>query len=104
MKETKHDEVLSFIARFTSNGRATEVIDTFSCGCCYWFAHILHDRFGDQSYIVYDEIENHFATYIDGRIYDITGDVTGKYKMLSWVAYGFDESLRKRIVRDCINF
>lgn len=95
-------EVRAFISRFTNNGKSKEVIDAFSYGCCYWFAHILRARFDGD--IVYDEIENHFATWINGRIYDITGDITGKYEMLPWVGYDYDESLRNRIVRDCIDF
>ena len=39
------ETILGFIDRFTANGKRKEVIDTFSNGCCYWFANILHSRF-----------------------------------------------------------
>lgn len=78
-------------------------IDTvFTCGCCYWFAVILHSRF-PNSVIMYDQIENHFVTQIENRLYDITGDVTDKYKVIPWDSLD-DALLKTRIVRDCIMF
>lgn len=44
-----------------------------------------------------------FVTQIQGRLYDITGDVTEKYQVKPWDALD-DELLKKRIVRDCILF
>jgi len=52
---------------------------------------------------MYDLVENHFVTEIDGRLYDITGDVTGKYEVIPWDEYD-GGSHRKAIIRDCINF
>lgn len=69
------DEIIQFINRFTDSGKRTEVIDCFANGCCYWFAHILNKRF-EPSNIVHDPIVGHFACYIDGKIYDITGNIT----------------------------
>ena len=107
--------VLKFIARFTNNGKRQEVIDTFSCGCCYWFAKILWDRFcfnepinsRGKIYTVYDPIINHWACCIDYRIYDITGDITDneEYQWHDWNRFMYqDISLTKRLYRDCINF
>ena len=107
-----HEEVIAFINRFTNNGKRQEVIECFTCGCCYWFAYILSKRFEDfylpQSKIYYDEIANHFGYYDQeaNRVYDITGDVTNKYNWeLSWEEI-IDKDLlhAKRIVRDCIKF
>lgn len=102
-----HQEILNFISRFTENGRKTEVIDTFTNGCCYWFAEILRARFSRSepfyADIVYDETANHFACRILGRDYDVTGDVTGQYRMQSWFNMS-DESHKKRIRRDCVFF
>ena len=102
------ETVLNFIARFTNQGKKTEVIDTFSNGCCYWFASILWDRFcSDPVYIVYDPIINHWACCIDYRIYDITGDITDneEYRWEDWNRFMYqDTSLAKRLYRDCINF
>lgn len=107
--------VLKFIARFTNNGKRQEVIDTFSCGCCYWFAEILWDRFcfnepinsRGKIYTVYDPIINHWACCIDYRIYDITGDITDneEYQWHDWNRFMYEDiSLTKRLYRDCINF
>ena len=95
-------EILSFIGRFTSNGRKSEVIDTFTQGCCYWFARILKERF-PAGKIVYDSVENHFACSIGGNEYDITGNVTGQYSFVTWKSFS-DKLERQRIKRDCINF
>ena len=102
--------VLKFIARFTNNGKRQEVIDTFSCGCCYWFAEILWNRFCldvEGCTILYDPIINHWACCIDYRIYDITGDITDneEYQWNVWNRFMYqDTSLTKRLYRDCINF
>ena len=56
----------------------------------------------------YLTIDNHFITEIDGRMYDIRGDITEEvdYKQLiNWDDMkACDELLYNRIVRDCINF
>ena len=103
------ETVLKFIARFTNNGKRQEVIDTFSCGCCYWFAEILWNRFCFDPivYIVYDPVINHWACCIDYRIYDITGDITDneEYQWHDWNRFMYqDTSLTKRLYLDCINF
>ena len=111
-KQSLHPTVMKFIARFTNNGKRQEVIDTFSCGCCYWFAEILWNRFALEVVdtncdIVYDPIINHWACRIDDRIYDITGDITDnkEYCWENWNKFMFqDISLTKRLLRDCINF
>jgi len=103
-KASAKNEVLGFISRFTSGGRKQEVIEAFTCGCCYWFAAVLAARF--QSYspeIVYDEIINHFGTRISGRVYDITGDITDQYDWVNWCSFA-DALQKERIIRDCIMF
>lgn len=97
-----HENVIAFIDRFTLCGTLEDTIVTFTQGCCYWFAFVLHTRF-PQSEIMYDPIENHFVTRIENRLYDITGEVTGTYKVMSWDTYP-DEIEQKRIIRDCIEF
>ena len=52
---------------------------------------------------MYDEVINHFGTEINGRVYDITGDVTFKYKWKQWSEVD-NELLRARIIRDYIMF
>lgn len=93
--------VNAFLDRFHES---SNIDDVFTGGCCYWFASILHQRF-PHSHIVYDPVLNHFATKIEGRVFDITGDVTDKSVSgwEPWDAYA-DLPHRRRIVRDCIMF
>ena len=51
-------DVLGFISRFTRCGEYPQVIEAFTCGCCYWFAKILHLRF-PVSEIVYGPAANY---------------------------------------------
>lgn len=99
-------KVLSFISRFTNDGRYKEVIEVFTCGACYWFAKILYERFklfsGDAE-IVYDPIINHFGCRIGDAVYDITGDCTEQYNWSEWPMFK-DWNWERRIVRDCILF
>lgn len=95
--------MVSTIEHFLARFHLADDVDTvFTNGCCYWFAVILHCRFPDST-LMYDQVENHFVTQIQGRLYDITGDVTEKYQVKPWDALD-DELLKKRIVRDCILF
>lgn len=99
------EHVLSFIDRFTFGGKREQVIEAFTCGCCYWFARILYERFRlyGASEIVYDQVENHFGCKVCGRVYDICGDVTEKYYWDLWPIQE-DPSLTNRILRDCVDF
>lgn len=97
------NEVERFIRHFNNNDGT---VKTFTCGCCYWFAVILLIRFGNRdAKIMYDRRINHFATMIEGRVYDITGDVTDEYEWDLWDDVRLiDELDTKHIIRDCINF
>ena len=68
---------------------------------------ILRKRFGPFCTTpMYDEVMNHFATKIDGRIYDITGDITDdpKYKWERWTTVrSRDWRHTERILRDCVD-
>lgn len=94
-----YSDINHFLSRFHDS---KDVDTVFTCGCCYWFALILHCRF-PESVIMYDQAANHFVTLIDGRLYDITGDVTEQYDVIPWLTLD-DELLKSRIVRDCILF
>ena len=95
------NEVLSFIDKFKNKG----TINTFTEGCCYWFAFILLQRFNDKNpKLMYDETMNHFGTAIGDTIYDITGDVTDKYY---WQYFeelkNNDSTLYNRLKKYCID-
>ena len=91
-----------FIQCFHDISEDDDITDVFTCGCCYWFAHILKTRY-PQGEIMYDPVINHFVTQIDGRLYDITGDVTGLYDVVSWENYE-DDLEKERIINNCIKF
>lgn len=95
------NEVNKFIQRF----HTSKDIDTvFASSACYWFAYILFRRFiHSGAVLMYSSVDNHFGTKICGKVYDITGDVSGKYAWTPWLEFG-DETEKERIVCDCIMF
>ena len=93
-------EIADFLHRFHLGGGDVDTV--FTCGCCYWFAEILCKRF-PNSVMMYDQVANHFVVEIEGRLYDITGDVTEKYNVAPWDELD-DDLLRSRIIRHCIMF
>ena len=97
-------EILGFIKRFEA-GR-----DMFLHGCCYWFAHILSERFwlmGDAA-ILYEPVEGHFITRLGGRYYDARGDVTDMYRGFTLYAladmHRENSALYRHLMRDCRDF
>ena len=100
---TKRDIIEDFIRQFRDFGN--DVVYCFNSGMCFHFAWILKARFGPGPEVVYDPIINHFACQIDGRIYDITGDITDDcdYKWETWATFKQkDQKETMRIVRDCV--
>lgn len=92
----------SFIERFQKTSKTQNITEVFTCGCCYWFAHILCSRFPD-AILLYDPVMNHFLVGYNDRLYDITGDVTEQYDAIPWEDFE-DELERQRIVDYCIEF
>lgn len=92
----------NFIERFQKTSKTQNITEVFTCGCCYWFAHILCSRFSD-AIMMYDPVMNHFMVGYDDRLYDITGDVTDQYEAIPWKNFE-DELERQRIVDYCIEF
>lgn len=96
--------VLAFIARFKGSEQ------TFLHGCCYWFAHILWERFyAEYSVdIKYEPVQGHFITKINNRFYDIRGDVTELYRgkpMYDLYELNHDDNRYFRhLMRDCRDF
>ena len=100
------NEVERFIFKF-KHLHPIAAENMFMFGDCYYFSIILKERFKDAT-IKYLMIDNHFITEINGRMYDIRGDVTDiidTKQLINWDDMNeFDELLYKRIIRDCINF
>lgn len=89
--------------RFIEKFRFSDSIETvFTCGCCFWFAYILCRRFINAE-LVYDQVEGHFGAKIDGRVYDITGDVTDGHEWEPLLNIQKEDPLLFRVIlRDCI--
>lgn len=101
---TYEEEILSFITHFSDYGE--EVIDCFTTGNCYWFALILHKRFGGE--IMYNPILCHFACRLNGgHLYDITGRidnvVTGPWENFDEMEY-HDSAHYVRVLKNCVEF
>lgn len=98
------DKITAFINNFKSL-HVREIEDAFMCGNCYWFAHILTSRFGGN--IMYMPVDNHFISKIDGRYFDVRGDITRDVenaKMYFWNTYiNEDASDYYHVMRDCVN-
>lgn len=96
------DEVLTFIKHFKDPDPAGAE-KLFLYGDCYWFAHILCERF-QYAEIYYMPIRNHFIVYYQGKYYDITGQITPKETPVKWSIFRAVEPLESmRIERFCID-
>lgn len=93
-------DVDNFLKQFHYSSNLGE---TFSYNCSYWFAAILFGRFiREGANIMYDASTCHFGTKIKDKIYDITGDVTNKYNWISWDSVSGDD--REKIISEFIMF
>ena len=94
------NDVVKFIERFQS----PENNSIFSGDCSYWFAAILYRRFiRNGAKIMFDSATNHFGALVNGKVYDITGDVTGKCKWTSWLELQ-DGSVKEKVTSKYIMF
>ena len=94
----KNNEVLKFIKeRFPEN-------NSWLNGNCYYFAIILKARF-PRGIVMYDVIDGHFITSIDGIKYDWSGIISDdeNHYYVEWDSFNEYDALQKQtIVRDCI--
>ena len=93
------ENILRFIKRFSDFGN--QVVECFTKGNCFWFAMVLAMEFAGEIY--YDPIVGHFATMIDGVMYDITGVVENTSDFVSLEEICKDELLWARLQRDCVD-
>ena len=93
------ENILRFIKKFSDFGN--QVVECFTKGNCFWFAIILAMEFSGEIY--YDPIVGHFATMIDGVMYDITGAVENTSDFVSLEEIRKDELLWARLQRDCVD-
>ena len=93
------ETILRFIKKFSDFGN--QVVECFTKGNCFWFATVLAMEFAGEIY--YDPIVGHFATMIDGVMYDITGAVENTSDFVSLEEVRKDELLWARLQRDCVD-
>ena len=93
------ENILQFIKKFSDFGN--QVVECFTKGNCFWFAMVLAMEFTGEIY--YDPIVGHFATMIDGVLYDITGAVENTGDFVSLKEIRKDELLWARLRRDCVD-
>ena len=92
------ENILQFIKKFSDFGN--QVVECFTKGNCFWFAMVLAMEFAGEIY--YDPIVGHFATMIDGVMYDITGAVKNTSDFVSVEEIRKDELVWARLKRDGI--
>lgn len=91
--------ILDFIQGFNKNENNDVLKKTFTQGYCYYFSVILRERFPGGT-IVYAPIMGHFLYKIQGKLYDITGEVeVDTYH--DFEIYP-DYLQKERIIRDCV--
>ena len=93
------ESILCFIKKFSDFGN--QVVECFTKGNCFWFAMVLAMEFAGEIY--YDPIVGHFATMINGVMYDITGVVKSIDDFMSLEEIRKDELLWARLQRDCVD-
>ena len=93
------ESILRFIKKFSDFGN--QVVECFTEGNCFWFAMVLALDFSGEIY--YDPIVGHFATMINGVLYDITGVVKNTGDFISLEEICTDELLWARLQRDCVD-
>ena len=93
------ENILRFIKKFSDFGN--QVVECFTKGNCFWFAMVLAMEFAGEIY--YDPIVGHFATMINGVMYDITGVVENTGDFISLEEICTDELLWARLQRDCVD-
>ena len=75
------NEIEDFIEGFKKKHKY-ELEDTFLNGYCYWFTIMLIKRFRGE--IWFNEYTCHFAAYINGDLYDISGKLPSKDGWTTW--------------------
>ena len=93
------ENILHFIKKFSDFG--TQVLECFTKGNYFWFAMVLAMEFAGEIY--YDPIVGHFATMINGVMYDIAGVVENTGDFISLEEIRKDELLWARLKRDCVD-
>lgn len=101
------DKIEIFIKKFKRDSNNEKFLENhFTNGYCYHFAVILAALFGNEDYqsnIMYNPIDNHFATKYNNKLYDITGEIKLTTDWVDWNRYKEFEPLdSERVIKNCI--
>lgn len=106
LDESDRNKVLAFIQQF--KGQEKFYLEGF----CYYFAAMLRERFSMdhdvdgrpfRTELWYNPVQNHFACFINGALFDASGAVVSTNEWLQWDVYREVEPLdSSRTVRYCI--
>ena len=107
MATTPEEFIQKFKDDFSKDDEEKKLLEThFTCGYCYHFASVLEGMFRYRNHstdLMYNPIENHFAAKIDGRMYDITGEIYCGDEWVLWADYKKLEPLdSERVIKNCI--
>ena len=95
--------ILAFITNFKRGFNAQILTEVFTLGNCYHFSVILKDVY-PEGRIAYSQILGHFFLEIDGRYYDITGEIKKPIADVTYfdTLYYTDSALYRTLLRDCV--
>lgn len=89
------------IERFIDGIKNKETVKVFLEEYCYWFAVILKERFGGE--IMFSPEQNHFCCRVDGKLWNISGQVEDNGNWQEWWLYQMNEPLdAERVRKICI--
>ena len=94
-------DIEKFIKNFLSCGAHTPqekgaLIDTFTKGYCWHFAHLLRDTFNRGTVVLAAPFGHACFQDIDGKVYDITGEYDGE------AYYFIPEEFAEKIAPGCM--
>lgn len=95
--------ILEFIVNFKRGFNAQVLTEVFTSGNCYHFAVILKDAY-PEGRIAYSQILGHFFLEINGRHYDIAGEIEKPITDVTYfdTLYYTDDALYGRLLMDCV--
>jgi hypothetical protein len=93
--------IQTFINNFKKDSEVFENIEyLFTNGYCYHFAVILKDLFHGE--IAHDFVDNHFMLKLDGKYFDITGEVFPNERCVELFDEIDDYIYKERLIKQCV--
>lgn len=94
------NEVERFIGQFQTPESETLFIEK----CNYWFAAILYRRFiRNGAKIMFNTKSERFATMINKKMYDISGEITVTPEWIAWLDFQ-ESTIKSKVTKERIMF